>query len=329
MMRNELMTQRQPFDDLRELIAALPAGDDAAASAAHETTARGATFGGAGQLASLAEWLARFSARAKPQVSKPMIAVFAGAHGIANHGVSADNDQATAGFLGHASSGSGLLARLCAASNIGLKVLDLAVDLPVPDVTTKPALDERDCAATMAFGMEAVAGGHDLLCLAGLGAGGLTAARILLAAVLGGTGEEWAAPAPPHRRLREIETIDAALRARAATDGDPLDLMRRFAGREIAAMAGAMLAARMERVPVVLDGVQALAAACTLRAIRSDATDHCMIAHGLTDPVLARCVSTLGLANLGALDEGASPGVASTIAVAVLRAACVAADEGL
>lgn len=55
--------------------------------------------------------------------------------------------------------------------------------------------------------------------------------------------------------------------------------MRRLGGREIAAMAGAILAARMQKVPVIIDGYVATAAAAILKAANPAALDHCLIGH--------------------------------------------------
>ena len=164
------MPESKPFEDMRDLIATLPEGDDAAALRTSEQTERESAFGGAGQLREIAAWLSRWSRKSPPRVDRPMLALFAGAHGVSRHGVSADTDAVVAREVAAISSGQGLLSRLCAQANVGLKVLDLALDLPTGDISVEPALDERACAATMAFGMEAVAGGHDLLCLSALGA---------------------------------------------------------------------------------------------------------------------------------------------------------------
>ena len=66
---------------------------------------------------------------------------------------------------------------------------------------------------------------------------------------------------------------------------DPLEVLRRVGGREIAAIAGAILAARAEKVPVILDGYVATAAAAVLHATRTPAAlDHCLLGHVSTEP---------------------------------------------
>ena len=153
----------------------------------------------------------------------------------------------------------------CLAHDIGLKVFDLALHLPTGDITKEAALDERACAATMAFGMEAVAGGTDLLCVSGLGVGEETVAAAILRrcmAVPGATGDadrEGMRPLSSNGRGHR-----SGARAPKAHLNDPLEALRRLGGREFAAIAGAIIAARMERVPVVLDGPAACGGCRTL-----------------------------------------------------------------
>jgi len=146
-------------------------------------------------------------------------------------------------------------------------VFDLALHIPTGDITDDDALDERGCAATMAFGMEAIAGGTDLLCLGDLGVGNSTVAAALLAALFGGRGADWVGPgsgADAAMQARKVDVVDAALAFHGASLKDPLEALRRVGGREFAAIAGAILAARMQKIPVLLDGFAATAAAAVL-----------------------------------------------------------------
>ena len=113
-----------------------------------------------------------------------------------------------------AAAGAAPINQVCIAHDLGLKVFDLALHLPTADITRSAALDERGCAATMAFGMEAVAGGVDLLCLGDLGVGNSTVAAALFAALLGGRGADWVGPgsgADAAMMARKAEAVDAAL----------------------------------------------------------------------------------------------------------------------
>ncbi|HLO79223.1 MAG TPA: nicotinate-nucleotide--dimethylbenzimidazole phosphoribosyltransferase, partial [Magnetospirillum sp.] len=101
----------------------------------------------------------------------------------------------------------------------------------------------------------------------------------------------------------------------------PLEILRCLGGRELAAMAGAVLAARLKRVPVLLDGYVCTAAVAPLEAARKGALDHCVVAHVSAEPGHRRLLETLEkepLLNLGMrLGEASGAG----LAVGILKGA--------
>ena len=118
-------------------------------------------------------------------------------------------------------------------------------------------MDERSCVATMAFGMEAVAGGADLLAVGEMGIGNTTVAAAIYAALYGGAPEAWVGRGTGVDNAgyaRKIDAVTGALARHAGHLDDPLEVLRRLGGREVAAIAGAIVAARLQRIPVVLDG---------------------------------------------------------------------------
>jgi nicotinate-nucleotide--dimethylbenzimidazole phosphoribosyltransferase len=319
-----IMTTGSPYDDIRNLLAALPTGNGKDFT---PPSGAAAGFGGAGNLPQISSWLTEWSGKGA-RIEKPMIAVFAGAHGILRHGVAEANDADVQGLIDAISAGTAPIAKICGGANIGLKVLDLAVDLPTGDITQADALDERDCAATMAFGMEAVAGGHDLLCLSAAGAGGNTVAVAVLATLFGDTAQDWAEVEPSagqHLRLRRIGVLETALARHGSSVGDGLSVIGELGGREIAAMAGAIIAARMERIPVLIDGLPALAAAAALYKADAAAIAHCRLAARPLTPTVTEAARALGLDWIAEGGSGGAPGLDGALAVGVVRAAAWAA----
>ena len=310
------MTSALPFDDFRTLLAHLPPLDDGAAAQVRESFARmDKPEHSLGRLEDIAAWLAASTGR-KPQVLRPVVAIFAGNHGIARHGVSPRPVEATQRLVELAAAGGAAVNQICIAHDLGLKVYDLALHLPTADFTEEPALDERGCAATMAFGMEAVAGGVDLLAIGDIGVGGSTAAAGIFAALYAGSGVDWVGAGPGADATmiaRKADVVDRALSLHRAHLRDPLEVLRRFGGREFAAIAGAILAARMEKVAVVLDGFSALAAAAILHRANPAALDHCLLSDMPAGPGHAKAIARLGLKPL--LDLGLNHGEATGAAL--------------
>jgi len=321
------MTRALPFDDFRDLMQALPEGDEAAADRVRALFARAEKPAGSlGRLEDIAAWLAQWSGRAPPSINRPLVAIFAGSHGVTAQGVSPRPVEATARAVELCAAGGAAVNQICLAGDLGLKVFDLALHLPTGDITRDAALDEHGCAATMAFGMEAVAGGADLLCLGDLGVGNSTVAAAMLCMLHGGAGTDWVGPgsgADAAMVRRKAEAVDKAVALHGAHRGDPFEVLRRVGGREFAAIAGAIIAARAQKVPVVLDGYGAIAAVAVLHAVNPGILGHCLLAARPTDPGLARAVERLGLQPLLDLRLAHGEGVGAALAAGVLKAAAL------
>lgn len=315
------MTSALPFDDIRHLVKNLPDGNPAEAERVRARFKSVEGLHGLGAMAEHAGWLANWSGRA-PGVRQPLVAIFAGTHGVVRALRPQPAADETAAMVERFASGTAALNQICVLYDLGLKVFDLALDLPTPDIASDDAFDERDCAATMAFGMEAIAGGADLLCLSALGAGNTFVAAGLLAALHGDGAEAWLGPevardVGPHAGA----VLEAVLTRHQPAFGDPLEVLRRMAGREFAAVAGAILAARMEKIPVILDGFAATAAAAVLHAMNPDALDHCLLAEVPANPRHRRAAERLNLRcvqNAGGIEAA---GVAGAMAAGLMKSA--------
>ena len=314
-----------PFDDIRGLLRQLPGPDLEAESVARSREARLVKPTGAlARLEDISAWLAAWQGRTPPSIQRPMVAVFAGNHGVAARQVSAYPPDVTVQMVATFQSGGAAINQICAASNLGLKVLDLALDQPTGDITREPALSERDCAATIAFGMEAVAGGIDLLCVGEMGIGNTTIAAAISAAVIGGPVETWVGRGTgvdDAGLTRKQDAVRDALAFHAAALDDPLEVLRRLGGREVAAICGAILAARFERVPVILDGYSTGAAALVLHALDPGSIAHCIAGHVSAEPGHRMLLEHLGLKPILDLGLRLGEGSGAALAAGVVRAA--------
>ncbi|MBS7541283.1 nicotinate-nucleotide--dimethylbenzimidazole phosphoribosyltransferase [Ancylobacter lacus] len=314
-----------PFDDIRHLIDTIPGPDMAARAAA---LARQGQLvkppGSLGRLEEIAVNIAGWQGRAIPRVDRPTVAVFAATHGVALRGVSPYPSAVTKQMVETFSSGKAAVNQICGVYGAGLRVFDLALDHPGPDIVEKDALGEAECAATMAFGMEALAGEPDLLCLGEMGIGNTTVAAAVYLGLYGGSPADWVGPgtgATGDVLARKLDAVERAAARVGGPLGDPLEVLRRLGGREIAAIAGAILAARMQRVPVVLDGYVVCAAAAVLHALNPAALDHCFAGHCSAEPAHRAVLARLGLRPLLDLDMRLGEGSGAALAVGIVKAA--------
>ena len=177
------------------------------------------------------------------------------------------------------------------------------------------------CAATIAYGMEAVAGKPDLICLGEMGIGNTTVAAAIYAALYGGTGADWVGRGTgvdDAGLARKADAVDRAIAHHAGELDHPLAILARLGWREIAAMLGALLAARHQKVPVIVDGFVATAAAAVAHAVNPAAIDHCLFAHVSAESGHARALSAMG--QKGLLDLGMRLGEGSGAALAAVLA---------
>jgi nicotinate-nucleotide--dimethylbenzimidazole phosphoribosyltransferase len=319
------MTNLLPFEDIRSLIAALP---EASETARAEALAREANLikprGALGRLEEISAHVAAWQGKAKPNISRPLVAIFAGSHGVAAKGVSAYPSEVNRAMLNSFSNNHAAINQICKTFDLGLKVFDLAIDLPTGDITEGPALEEAACAATIAFGMEAIANGTDLLCIGEMGIGNTTPAAAIYAALYGGEVEQWVGRGTgvdDAGHARKVAAVKQALKTHEGYLKDPLEVLRRLGGREIAAMAGAILAARMERVPVVLDGYVATSAAAVLHALAPRSIEHCLAGHCSVEGAHATVLANLGLQPILDLGLRLGEGSGAALAAGIVKAA--------
>ena len=280
--------------------------------------------GALGRMEEIVEWLAAWQGRAPPAINKPLVAVFAGNHGVTARGVSAFPAAVTRQMVENFAAGGAAINQICLAYDLALKVYDLALDIPTGDITVEPALDEVACAATMAFGMESTAGGTDLLCIGEMGIGNTTIAAAIFVALFGGTAADWVGPGTGLDAAgiaRKQDAVAAALATHAGHLRDPLEVLRRLGGREVAAMTGAILAARMNHIPVVVDGFVASAAAAVLFALDPTALDHCLFGHVSAEPSHRRALARMNKTALLDLGMRLGEGTGAALAAGILKAA--------
>jgi len=280
--------------------------------------------GSLGRLEEIAEWLAAWQGKAPPAVNRPLVAIFAGNHGIAAKGVSAYPAEVTVQMVENFRRGGAAINQLCVAYDLSLKVYDLALEQPTGDITVEPAMSELDCAATMAFGMEATAGGIDLLAIGEMGIGNTAVAAALFAALFGGEPADWVGPGTGvvgEGLARKRAAVAAALACHRGHLADPLEVLRRLGGREIAAMAGAVLAARVSRIPVIVDGFVATSAAAVLYAMNPGAIAHCLFGHVSAEPAHRRALAAMGVRPLLDLDMRLGEGTGAALAAGIVKAA--------
>jgi len=227
----------------------------------------------------------------------------------------------TAQMVANFTAGGAAISQICALHELNLRVFELALELPTGDITQAPAMDDKICAATIAYGMEAIAGKPDCLAIGEMGIGNTTVAAAIYAALYGGTGAEWVGRGTgvdDAGLRRKADAVDRALAHHAPHLTDPLAILARLGGREIAAMLGAILAARHQKIPVFIDGFVATSAAAIAHAVNPDAIAHCIFAHVSAEHAHRRALERMGVTPM--LDLGMRLGEGTGAALGMVLA---------
>ncbi len=322
---SQSLDQAAPFDDVRDLAIREMDPDQGSADRVYRALLGMGREGDFGKLADATAWLSAWQKRYPPRIDSPTLAIFAGAHGLAGHGVSLSSNDGTRDKIDGLRDGSAPLALIAAQSEVNLRIFELALEQPTPNIAQEAAMTERECAATIAFGFEALEGDPDLIGLGVLGAGIGTAAAALACALYGGAPEYWVRPGPqiPDEMVAQrIDLVTEALRVHRGHLSDPLEALRCLGGREIAACVGTILAARLHGIPVLLDGFATTVAAGVVHAMNPRAIEHVRAAHVTRRPAHQAALERLGLTPLLPLEFNTGGGLGSGIGISLLRTAC-------
>ncbi|MCB1885772.1 MAG: nicotinate-nucleotide--dimethylbenzimidazole phosphoribosyltransferase [Geminicoccaceae bacterium] len=327
------LTPVSSFDDVRHLMGQLPRADAAATEAAAAREAWLTKPAGAlGRLEDIAAWVAAWQGRHPPRLDRVGVFVFAGNHGVTKQGVSAFPPAVTAQMVLNFEAGGAAINQLAQIAGAGLTVVPLDLERPTADFTKAPAMSEAEAVDAFNQGLAAPDDALDLMAVGEMGIGNTTAAAALAAALAGGEAADWAGPGTgldPAGVARKAAAIRKGLERHEDLIAEgPLHALRALGGREIAAMAGAILAGRLRRAPVLLDGYVATAAALVLHAIDPASIDHCLAGHASAEPAHKALLAHMSLDPL--LDLGMRLGEASgaALAIPIVRAA-VACHAGM
>ncbi|NOD63632.1 MULTISPECIES: nicotinate-nucleotide--dimethylbenzimidazole phosphoribosyltransferase [unclassified Ruegeria] len=325
-----MLPELNDLNAFRAALSAAPGPDAAAAQGASERNGQLTKPPGAlGRLEDLAIWYAGWRGDARPQISAPQVIVFAGNHGVTAQGVSAFPPEVTVQMVMNFEHGGAAINQLAKAAGATMNVHALDLDKPTADFTQAPAMSEDELLSALRTGWQAVDPQADLLVVGEMGIGNTTPAAAIACALFGGDAEDWTG------RGTGVDDTGLANKTRVVAEGvakhsseDGLEVLRCLGGREIAAMAGAIAAARVLRIPVILDGFICTAAAACLWKLSDNALDHAIAGHQSAEAAHGAVLSKLGKDPLLSLGLRLGEGSGGALAINILKSA-VACHSGM
>lgn len=286
--------------------------------------------GALGRLEDLAIWYAGWRGQAAPTLENPQVIVFAGNHGVTAQGVSAFPAEVTAQMVFNFEAGGAAINQLSKAFGANMSVVSLDLDTPTADFTTAPAMSEDEVVAALKAGWDSVDPTADLLVTGEMGIGNTTSAAAIASALFGGNGDDWVGRGTgvdDEGLKRKADVVDRGVALHKGAQS-PLETLSCLGGRELAAIAGAIARARVESIPVILDGFICTAAASVLEKTSTGALDHCVAGHASAEQAHIRLLGHLGKDPLLSLGLRLGEGSGAALAIGVLKGA-IACHSGM
>ena len=321
------------FTNLKQfaaIIEAFPSSDpsaEAGAKARNDVLTK--PPGALGRLEDLAIWYAGWRGQAAPTLENPQVIVFAGNHGVTAQGVSAFPAEVTAQMVFNFEAGGAAINQLSKAFGANMSVHAIDLDNPTADFTTAAAMSESEVVVALKTGWDSVDPTADLLVCGEMGIGNTTSAAAIASALYGGNGDDWVGRGTgvdDEGLKRKADVVDRAVALHKTNV--PLETLRCLGGREVAAITGAIARARVEGIPVILDGFICTAAASVLEKTAKGALDHCLAGHVSAEQAHKRLLNHLGKEPLLSLGLRLGEGSGAALAIGVLKGA-IACHSGM
>jgi nicotinate-nucleotide--dimethylbenzimidazole phosphoribosyltransferase len=299
--------------------------------------------GSLGRLEELARRLSEISGRFPPTLERPVIFTLAADHGVVAEGVSAYPQVVTAQMVENFLRGGAAVNVLARHAGAAVVVADLGVAGPLPahpllvstpigpgtrDMSRGAAMSRGDAVRAIEAGASLVRAEHarglDLIGTGEMGIGNTTAASAVVAALTGAPAESVTGSGTgvdDEGRRRKVAVIRRALSVNLPDPSDAIDVLSKVGGFEIAGLCGIVLAGAAWRIPVVLDGFIASAAAMAAVRLKPDVRHYLIASHRSTEPGHSYVLNALELKPFLDLEMRLGEGTGSALCIGLAKAA--------
>ncbi|MFA8438063.1 nicotinate-nucleotide--dimethylbenzimidazole phosphoribosyltransferase [Pueribacillus sp. YX66] len=299
-------------------------------------------IGSLGRLESLAVELAEMTGQKFPVVSPPAALLFASDHGVTDEGVSAYPKEVTAQMVLNFLSGGAAMNVFSRQIGAQFSIVDVGVAETVThenlvsrkirrgtrNFVIEDAMTEAETYEALNIGSEEaqtlIKKGAKCLIVGEMGIGNTTSSSALLAVITEKNLAELIGPGTgltTEQMKVKKSVIERAIEERKPNKNDPIDLLKKLGGYEIAAMAGAMLAAARNRIPIIVDGFICTVSAIIATAINECASDYMLAGHYSAEPGHQAALEKLGKTPLLNLHMRLGEGTGAALAFPIVEAA--------
>lgn len=289
--------------------------------------------GALARLDEIAIFIASWQQTLSPQVLNPKILIFASNHGISDAGVSNYPSDITEAMVNAFQNGVSSINAIGRLVNAEVDVIDVGVRAPTKDFRYEDSMTSEEFEVAFFQGVEAAnALDTDLLVLGEMGIGNTSSAAAVAAATFNDRAMKWVGRGTgvddegfERKKAAVEEGLERVRKGQSQIQW--FDLLRRLGGKEMVSIAGAAVAARHRRIPVLLDGYVVASALAPIWKHNNEALDHCWAGHRSPEPGHARLLSEFGLEPILELDLRLGEGSGAAAAVPLVQMACALVSE--
>ena len=283
-------------------------------------------MGSLGKLEKYAIWMAGWQKKEKPTINNFQCLVFAGNHGVAKKNVSAYPPEVTEQMVKNFKNGGAAINQLCKLSNIKLSVIPINLEKPTKDFSEEKAMNLSETLCAMQLGYNSVPKKCDLLILGEMGISNTTSATAISCALFDSPVKKWTGLGTgisEENFKNKISVIKKGLKLHGKKFDSVVEILSSFGGREMAAIAGSVIAARIRGIPILLDGFVSTASAATLTIFNENILEHCLISHLSIEPGHKGIILKLKKEPILDLSMRLGEGSGGAVAALIIRAALV------
>lgn len=299
-------------------------------------------IGSLGRLERIAIDLAEMTGEKIPIVTPPAALLFASDHGVTDEGVSAYPKEVTAQMVLNFLSGGAAMNVFSRHIGAQFAIVDVGVAETIThenliyrkinngtkNFVLEDAMAEEEAFQALTIGKEEAAklirNGAKCLIVGEMGIGNTTSASAMLTVITGIDVEKLIGPGTgltTEQMKGKQHVIERAIAARKPDKDNPIDLLKKLGGFEIAAMTGAMLEAAQNRIPIIVDGFICTVSALLATAINRRASDYMLAGHLSTEPGHREALHHLGKTPILHLDMRLGEGTGAALAFPIVEAA--------
>ena len=281
-------------------------------------------IGSLGRLEDFAIWMAGWQKRKKPKMDNFQCIIYAANHGVANKKVSAYPAEVTKQMVANFKNGGAAINQLCNLAKVKLSVIPIKLETPTKDFSKEKAMEQDEIIEAMQLGFNSVSNDCDLLILGEMGISNTSAATAISCALFNESVEKWTGLGTgisKQKLKHKISVIKSGLKLHGKNFKTVGKILEAFGGREMAAIAGSVIAARVKGIPVLLDGFITTVSAATLTLFNKNILDHCLISHQSSEPGHSGVISHLKKKPILDLNMRLGEGSGAVVASLIIRAA--------